>query len=222
MRRKRSRRIQEMLTAYDDNMNDIGVYARSFVHYHGMWHKVVQCWIISVEDDGVRVYLQRRSFEKKSHPGRYDITAAGHVSAGEERMEAILRETSEEIGLSLERDRIYELGYIKEEVEHDREIAYLYVYVEKDPPFLPGKEVIYMVSADIDDFRDLMTGEKETITVVPAIKTGPMHEEAFSVKMDNCCFHQNFLDVVYPYIKEHFGKGRRDGGNSGAGGTLSC
>ena len=203
MRRKHSRRIQEMMTAYDDNMNDIGKYARSFIHYHGMWHKVVQCWIISADEDGVRVYLQRRSFEKKSHPGRYDITVGGHVAAGEEPLAAVLRETSEEIGLSLNPDRLICLDYVKEAMENDREIAYLYIYVEKDPPFRPGKEVIYMVSADIDDFYRLMTGERQEITVIPAIKTGPMHDEAFTVKMDNCCFHRNFLDVIYPYIKEN-------------------
>ena len=61
-----------------------------------------------------------------------------------------------------------------------------------------------MVSADIDDFCALMKGEKESIIVIPAIKTGPMHEEAFSVTMDNCCMHQNFLDVVCPYVHRLF------------------
>ena len=132
---------------------------------------------------------------------RKAITVGGHVAAGEEPLAAVLRETSEEIGLRLDPGKLICLDYVKEAVEHDREIAYLYIYAEKDPPFRPGKEVIYMVSADIDDFYDLMTGEKEEITVIPAIKTGPMHDEAFTVKMDNCCFHRNFLDVIYPYIK---------------------
>ena len=80
---------------------------------------------------------------------------------------------------------------------------------EANPPFRPGKEVIYMVSADIDDFYAMMKGERESIVVVPAIKTGPMHEEAFSVTMENCCMHQNFLDVVYPYIKETMGSSKK-------------
>lgn len=212
MKRKRSRRPQEMVTGYDDAMNDIGVYARSFVHYSGIWHKVVQCWIVCRTEAGIRVYLQRRSFEKQSHPGRYDITAAGHVGAGEEPLDAILREASEEIGIRLSREKIHELGYTKEAVGTDREIAYLYVYVEKDPPFRPGKEVIYMVSADIDDFCALMKGEKESITVIPAIKTGPMHDEAFSVTMENCCMHQSFLDIVCPYVHRLLGE-TGDGGS---------
>ena len=62
-----------------------------------------------------------------------------------------------------------------------------------------------MVSADLDDFYELLTGKREEITVIPAIKTGPMHEEAFSVGLENCSVHQNFIDVVYPYIKKLLG-----------------
>lgn len=202
MKRKRSRRVQEMLTAYDDNMNVIGDFARSFIHYNKMWHKVVQCWIICRTEEGIRVYLQRRSFEKLSHPGRYDITAAGHVAAGETPIEAVLRETAEEIGIKLDPEKLQEIGFVKDPVGNDREIAYLYIYEEKDPPFRPGKEVIYMVSADIDDFYALMKGDRESIIVTPAIKTGPMHDEAFSVTMENCCLHKSFLEVVYPYVKQ--------------------
>ncbi len=209
MRRKRAPRVQELMNAYDNNMNEIGVYARSYIHYHKMWHKVVQCWIVGRTEAGIRVYLQRRSFEKMSHPGRYDVTAGGHVSAGELPEDAVLRETQEEIGLRLDTDRLQSLGYVKEVAGNDREIAYLYVYEEANPPFRPGKEVIYMVSADIDDFYAMMKGERESIVVVPAIKTGPMHEEAFSVTMENCCMHQNFLDVVYPYIKETMGSSKK-------------
>ncbi len=194
-----------MLTAFDDEMNDIGVFTRSYIHYHGLWHKVAQCWIAYRAENGIRIYLQRRSFEKKSHPGRYDITAAGHVSAGETPEMAMLREMMEETGLSIDLGRVHKLGYVKEEICNDREIAYLYVYVEKDPPFRPGREVIYMVSVDIDDFYGLLTGQKDEIMVVPAIKTGPMIDEAFSIRLENCSVHQNFVDIVYPYIKKLLG-----------------
>lgn len=219
MRRKKASRVQEWMNAYDDNMNEIGVYARSYIHYHKMWHRVVQCWIVGKTEEGVRVYLQRRSFEKMSHPGRYDVTSGGHVSAGEEPEEAVLRETEEETGIRLNPDKLLSLGYVKEPVGNDREIAYLYVYVETDPPFRPGEEVIYMVSADIDEFYEMMKGERDSVVVIPAIKTGPMTEEAFSVTMENCCMHRNFLDIVYPYIKKMMENGE-DGpdGSDGSSG----
>ena len=64
-----------------------------------------------------------------------------------------------------------------------------------------------------------MKGERDSVVVIPAIKTGPMTEEAFSVTMENCCMHRNFLDIVYPYIKKMMENGEDgpDGsvGNSG-------
>ena len=41
------------------------------------------------------------------------------------------------------------------------------------------------------------------ITVIPAIRTGPMTNEAFKVGPQNFCNHRSFLEIVYPYIKEH-------------------
>ncbi|MGN1350161.1 MAG: NUDIX domain-containing protein [Anaerovoracaceae bacterium] len=200
---KRHRRPAELLTAYDDNMNEIGVFPRPQVHYNRMWHRVVQCWIIGKTQDGVRVYLQRRSFEKKSHPGRYDICAGGHVSAGESPMTAVIREIREETGLILQEKYLKEIGEYREDSGKDREIATIYVHFEIDPPFYPGDEVIYMVSADLEEFRLLSEGKVDEITVVPAIRTGPMKEEAFRVGPQNFCNHRSFLEVVYPYLKEH-------------------
>ncbi len=200
---KRSKRKQEMLTAYDENMNEIGVYARPVVHYNGMWHRVAQCWVVGMSENGLRVYLQRRSFEKKSHPGRYDITAGGHVSAGETPHCAMIREIWEETGLQLDEDDLTEIAEFREVSGHDREVATIFIHREDEPPFSPGPEVIYMVSADLEDFRALSEGSVDQITVVPAIRTGPMINEAFKVEPQNFCNHKSFLEVVYPYIKSH-------------------
>lgn len=200
---KRKKYAAEMLTAYDDNMKEIGVFPRPVVHYNCMWHRVAQCWVIGGSEEGLRVYLQRRSFEKKSHPGRYDIAAGGHVSAGEEPRTAMVREIAEETGLHITEDKLVHIGEYREVSGKDHEIASIFVYYEDNPPFSPGEEVIYMVSADIEDFRALSEGEKEEIIVIPAIRTGPMLEEAFRVGPHNFCNHKSFMEIVYPYIMEH-------------------
>jgi 8-oxo-dGTP pyrophosphatase MutT (NUDIX family) len=192
-----------MLTAYDNNMNDIGVYPRPFIHYYSMWHRVVQCWVIGRSETGLRVYLQRRSFEKMSHPGRYDITAGGHVSAGESPRYAMIRELYEETGLRLSEDELVEIGEFREVSGKDHEIASIFICFQNDPPFSPGPEVIYMVSADLEDFRALSEESVDEITVIPAIRTGLMTDEAFKVGPQNFCNHRSFLEVVYPYLKEH-------------------
>ncbi|MDO4872185.1 MAG: NUDIX domain-containing protein [bacterium] len=51
-------------------------------------------------DNHGRILIQRRAFSKKTYPGKWDFAAvAGHVAAGETYLQAIERETEEEIGL---------------------------------------------------------------------------------------------------------------------------
>ena len=201
--KRKKNRTPEMLDAYDNDMNFIGSFVRPAVHYNRMWHKVAQCWIIGLGSSGPRVFLQRRSFEKKSNPGRYDVSAGGHVSAGEEPKTAMVREIQEETGLILKEHHLIEIGTCQEVSGHDREIAHIFVHFEIDPPFYPGKEVIYMVSADLEDFKALSEGSVDSITVVPAIRTGPMQNEAFVVNQDNFCNHESFVTLVYPYVKKY-------------------
>ena len=191
----------EYLTGYDEHMKEIGVYPRSVVHYRQMWHRVAQCWIVGLGMGKPRVFLQRRSFEKLTHPGRYDVTAGGHVAAGETPMTAMIREIREETGLILKPEHLHPLGEYREVAGHDHEMVSLYVHFDVDPPFRPGPEVIYMVSADLEDFRKLSEGRVEAISVTPAIRTGPMKQETFQVRQDNFCNHRTFLRVVYPYLK---------------------
>ena len=71
------------------------------IHRDGDWHRAAHVWIIA--PDG-RFLLQRRSLRKENNPGLWDVSAAGHLSAGESAAEAAMRETFEEIGLGLARE----------------------------------------------------------------------------------------------------------------------
>ena len=59
-------------------------------------HPVVHVHII---DRMSRIYLQKRSMQKEIQPGKWDTTVGGHVSYGEVILEAVYRESSEELGL---------------------------------------------------------------------------------------------------------------------------
>ena len=72
--------------------------SKTEIHRNGDWHRAAHVWIVA--GDG-RVLLQRRSLRKENNPGLWDVSAAGHLSAGESAIEAAVRETREEIGLVL-------------------------------------------------------------------------------------------------------------------------
>ncbi|WP_407645941.1 NUDIX hydrolase [Actinacidiphila oryziradicis] len=77
-------------------------------HLQGKWHRTVHCWVVSAERGG-QILLQKRSDTMKNFPGLLDVSAAGHLEAGEP-VEAGLREVTEELGIEVDRSRLHHLG----------------------------------------------------------------------------------------------------------------
>ena len=67
------------------------VYARRLVH---------RCVFVLVRDGAGRVFVHRRTDDKLTYPGRYDMFVGGVVGAGESYDEAAVREAAEELGVS--------------------------------------------------------------------------------------------------------------------------
>ncbi|MDR3084869.1 MAG: NUDIX domain-containing protein [Christensenellaceae bacterium] len=72
---------------------------KDLAHERGLLHRAVAVWL---QDEEGRLILQRRSESKLFAPNLLDISFAGHLRAGENAAEAILREAQEELGLSLD------------------------------------------------------------------------------------------------------------------------
>ena len=85
----------EMLTVYDQNLNPIGTRTREYVHNNGLLHQTVRLWCIQNN----QIWFQRRSESKKLFPGRLDLAATGHIDPGETPLQAVIRETKEEISI---------------------------------------------------------------------------------------------------------------------------
>jgi isopentenyldiphosphate isomerase len=82
------------------------------VHEDGDWHLASHLWLLT--PDG-RVLLQRRADEKENWPGWWDVSVAGHVAAGETALDTVLRETQEELGLTVTVDEVRHVGTLREQ-----------------------------------------------------------------------------------------------------------
>ena len=67
----------------------------------GALHGSSHVWIWRRRDDEVEVLIQQRTLSKSTYPGFWDISAAGHIDFGETPLQAAIRETEEEINLSI-------------------------------------------------------------------------------------------------------------------------
>ena|SRR3989344_7210059 len=97
-------------------------------HEQGLWHRVVHMWIVNSKRE---LLLQLRSPKKNEFPNMWDISGAGHVSAGEDYVTAALREIKEELGLEFSEKDLVEIGKARQEIPKDdyiiRDIAAVYI-----------------------------------------------------------------------------------------------
>lgn len=97
---------------YFDVLTENGDYtdrieSRDECHSKGLWHKAVALFIINSKN---QVLLQKRSASKKLWPNLWDISAGGHVLAGEFGFQAIIREIKEELGIQIDKNDITFIG----------------------------------------------------------------------------------------------------------------
>jgi isopentenyldiphosphate isomerase len=89
--------MQELLDIVDFSGNLLGrTKPRSAVHREGDWHRTVHVWIVNKRGE---VLFQKRSADRESFPGTWDVSSAGHVSSGESPVEAAKKELFEELGI---------------------------------------------------------------------------------------------------------------------------
>ena len=88
----------ELLPIVDENGNTIGKTTRSEAHGPKRpLHPVVHLHLFNSQG---KLYLQRRPLWKDVQPGKWDTATGGHVGYGESISNALMREVSEELGIT--------------------------------------------------------------------------------------------------------------------------
>ena len=107
----------EYLDILDENGNKTGEKdTRENIHKLGLLHSEVVAFIYT---DTGKVILQKRKSNKATYAGVWSITG-GHVLAGENNEEAIIREIKEELNLNIEKENvIYITTYKSKKIKGD-------------------------------------------------------------------------------------------------------
>lgn len=166
---------EERFDIYDEDMNPIGTATRSETHEKGYWHRSFHCWLIRRDGDRKLVRFQQRKLSKDTNPGSYDITAAGHLSAGETVRDAV-REIEEELGVIARFEELIPLGQKREDASGivrgkrviDRELSDEFA-LECDVPLLElrlqPEEVAGVYEAELSDMIALFEGIRDSLQV---------------------------------------------------------
>lgn len=101
----------ELLDIVDENGVPTGkTVDRETAHRLGIRHRTAHVWLARMRDGKAELLLQKRSRNKDSHPGCYDISSAGHIPAGQDDVPSALRELKEELGLTARPDELLDCG----------------------------------------------------------------------------------------------------------------
>lgn len=106
---------------------------KSEAHKYGWWHGTIHLWLC--DPDG-RLWFQRRSPHKQVFPDLWDVSTAGHINGWESPLQAVIRETWEELGIQLLPGLLRGAGVFASEEFHpengilDREFHHAFVYTQ--------------------------------------------------------------------------------------------
>ena len=101
----------ELLDIVDEKGNPTGeTVPREVAHRVGIRHRTAHVWIFRRRGGVVQILLQKRSDNKDSDPGCYDISSAGHIPAGSDYIPSAVRELKEELGVDMNGDELIYCG----------------------------------------------------------------------------------------------------------------
>ena len=169
----------------DENGKQTGeVATRTEVHEKGLWHRAAHVYIVNSKNE---VLLQCRAAHNMFRPGRWYLSAGGHLNAGETSLETAAREIREELGLDIPQSEFKLAGSAKKE-----HILLYGTYINNEI------DDIYVVHKDVDIAKLKKHGEIADIAWIP-FQTFKIAEEG----EDPAFVSYEGLPVLFSYLEKH-------------------
>ncbi len=199
--------MEEKFDIVDNQGRPLGyTKSKSIVHKEGLWHRSVHIWIINSKNE---ILLQKRSANKKIGPNLWDISVAGHMSAGDTSKKCAVREIKEELGIDINPQKLEFLETVRKDKEY--------------PPYIEREfNDIYLLCWDLD--INSLTFCKEEVAEVKYVpieeflnmikikdKTLIEHEEDFRVLLQKFNYlwkvlYMSKVDIAKSILKKDLSK----------------
>ncbi|MBP3597353.1 MAG: NUDIX domain-containing protein [Clostridia bacterium] len=150
----------EYLDILDENGNKTEEKdTRENIHKLGLLHSEVAAFIYT---DTGKVILQKRKSNKATYAGVWSVTG-GHVLAGENNEEAIIREIKEELNLNIEKEKVifvttYKSKKVKDDVINNKFFSIYNVEISENQ-----FETIEIQKEELEDIKLFSIEEIESI-----------------------------------------------------------
>lgn len=171
----------ELIDIYDETEVKTGETVEKYeTHRKGLIHRDVCVWIINSKNE---VLMQTRSDHVLS-PGKMDISFSGHIRARETSLEVAVREGYEELGISININRLQYLFSC-------------WVYTGTDEYMENEIDDVYLYKADIPlDACYFYDNEVKAISYVPLEKLKIMVEMQANVLVPSEIHYRFFLTTM--------------------------
>jgi len=161
---------------------------KSKIHIDGDWHRAAHIWFINSRGE---LLIQRRAKIKINYPNMWDISAAGHVSAGENSDASALREIEEEIGIKLEKKKLKFLGsLVQQSVLNEG------TYIDNE------HNDVYLAEMEIDP--DTLVLQEEEVEKVMLIHWKEL-QRWVDENREDLVPHPDEYKLLFDYLKKNIG-----------------
>lgn len=162
---------EELLPLVDKNDEVIGTINRSAAHKNPHYiHRIVAILIYTSKGE---MLIHKRSSTKDVLPGCWDLSAAGHVSSGEDYIEAAVHELYEEVGIKASENDLKTLGKFLIKTSWETEFCQIYRYN------LKKKDTININKEEIEEAKFVSTDELKRLLRSKKLKWNPKTRDLF-------------------------------------------
>ncbi len=159
----------EPIDIFDGSYNLIGTEERDIAHEKGLWHQTFHCWVIRTNG---KMIIQQRGKDVRVNPNLLDVSAAGHLHAGEKMSDA-MREIEEELGIKTTYGNLTHLGHYKDAydftpiclIRHFTQVYFMQDNTPLDQYRLQKEEVDGIYEIDIKKAIPFFYGDTDTISI---------------------------------------------------------